>query len=521
MIPHPAGFLRPTSRSLRSRLMIGIAVTTLLVLICTTVVVSSLIRQMMYDEFDGLLEAKARALATMIEQEGEAIQVEFAEHQLQEFARRERPEYYQVWKADGSVIARSRRLGDGALPLVLGSRIAPGVQAVTLPDGRPGRAVGVRFLPRVEGERLATAPLVPQTEETDDLDDQDEVDFASRTSVTLVVARDTLEIDRKLSHLAWLHVGSALTAACLIVGVLAWLVTHSLRPVDDLAGQIGLIDEKSLAGRISVANAPDELQPVISRLNDLIARLNAAFQREKTFTADIAHELRTPLAGIGSTLAVALSRERDNSNYREAMRQTLRICERTQKMVETLLLLTRVEAGRETLDRAFVDVKLVLHDCWQTFAAHAAEKGLSIVWDCPTGLILSTDATMFRVLLTNLFDNSVTYADRCGQIRVECGLNDDSLLLRMANTGCALSEHEAEAVFERFWRADVSRTDTGIHAGLGLALCRRILSVLDGEIGVTIHDGLFDVAVTFDRKFVDVAPQEETGDVPVPEMCVS
>ena len=142
---------------------------------------------------------------------------------------------------------------------------------------------------------------------------------------------------------------------------------------------------------------PLELQPVQTRLNELLVRLQAAFLREKTLTADIAHELRTPLSGIRSTLEVALHRDRDDGEYRESMRNCLEICSQTQRIVETLLTLARLEDGRESVDRSCVDVEHVLLDCWQSFVERANDRALVTIWDCRSGVILNTDSAMFRV----------------------------------------------------------------------------------------------------------------------------
>jgi len=498
------------TRSLRSRLMIGVAVTTTLVMAASTGVTYSLIRGNLYAEFDELLGSKARTLATMIEQDGERIDLEFKEHLLQEFARSVRPEYYQVWREDGTVLARSRRLVNADLPRIMGSRVTPGFQSIELPDGRRGRSVGMRFLPHVEGERLVSRTSVVQTPEKDsDIEDLDEVDFSDRTYVTLVLAHDTDDLERTLSSIFWLLCGSAAVTVCFIIYVQGWLVSRNLQPMKELAQQINELDEQSLSSRIHVEDTPSELLPVETRLNELIARLEAAFHREKTFTADMAHELRTPLSGIRSTLEVSLSGNRDSKAYCKSMQKCLRICNQTQRVVETLLSLARLESDHEILDRAFIDLEYVLNDCWETFDQRAQDRDLRVRWNCASGVMLNTDPGMFRLLIVNLMDNAVSYTDLGGTIEVSTKLTETACEFRIQNSGCHLSTEEVASVFDRLWRADTSRTETGVHAGLGLALCRRILAVLGETIVVSVTNQHFQAVVTFSRDSVEVIREDE------------
>ncbi len=490
------------NQSLRFRLIVAITATTVVVLLGTTLLLYSQIHSSLYAEFDEHLGAKARALTVMIEQDGNLIDVEFDEHQIQEYGRSIRPEFYQLWAADGTVLARSRRLGDEDLPQVEGSSVAPGIVSLMLPDGRDGRLAGIQFLPHVDADLQDATSLTAKTDDDDDT--LEHADFARRAHLTLVVARDTADVERTLTRVVWLLSGCTLLAVVAIVGVLAWLVTRSLQPLDQLASQIEGIDANSLTERVHIDEAPSELRPAVRHLNELITRLETAFQREKTFAADVAHELRTPLSGMRSTLEVSLSRRRENQDYQAAMGKCLGICDQTQDIVETLLSLSRLEAGRERPEIAEIDVDTVLQDCWAPFDTHAHERGLDLQWDCETGVVLSTDPAMLRVVFCNLMDNAVSYTNTQGTIRITTFLAESEFRLRFTNTGCTLSLLDAERVFERFWRADSARSQTGQHAGLGLALSRRMIEVMGGTTAVSVEGGHFSISLAFNRHMVRI-----------------
>ena len=482
--------------TLRTRLMVAIAGTIVIILCATEYGLFVILRRQIYAEFDQNLDARTRSLAVMIEQQGEAILIPFQDFSMQEYARSMRPDYYQAWLEDGTVLARSRRLNEFNFPQLAGHMADPVVRSVTLPDGRAGRAAGIKFLPRIAGESLQLPPVPSKPDWDDDNENLDTIDFSGRVPVTLVVARDTLDIESSLSSLAWLLVASGTTATVSILAILAWLVTRSLRPLQTLARQIGDISEQCLSQRFQLADAPGELQPVVSRLNDLMNRLESAFSREKTFTADVAHELRTPLAGIRTLLEVGLRRHRDADSYRVFMEKCLRISSDTETIISTLLSLSRIEAGQATIENDLVDICGLLQRSWSPFIQRAVDRSVTIDWQCDQKALLYTDGDKLQVVLSNLLDNATRYVDAGGEILISAMRLGDRVEITVSNTGCELTADQVTHVFDRFWRADSARSETGIHAGLGLALSTRVVQFLGGEMRASVLDGRFVAVVS-------------------------
>lgn len=499
-------------RSIRSTLLRGIAWTITLVFTGVAVLLYGLIRQSLWTEFDALLGAKARALASMVRQNGDRFDIEFHEHPLQEFARQARPEYYQVWSDDGTVLARSRRLGTENLERLSGSLVRPGIGSARLPDSRPGRLAAVRFVPDLAGAGPDQQLL--RTDSGPDDDDLlvDSIDSPKRSHLTLVVARETRDIDIALRRAGWTLAGVFTAAIVLLHLTLTRVVANNLRPLDRLAGQIDAMSASSLSARLSIDDAPAELRPVVQRFNELMGRLQVAFARERTFSTDVAHELRTPLTGLRTILDVALSRPRNSEQYQGSIQECHAICDQTQRVVETLLTLARLESGRAAIDREIVDVAMVLEHGWQAFQKRAAQRRVNVTWEIASGTLLNTDANQFRMLLTNLFDNAVSYVDDRGNICIRAHVDRRGLQILVENTGCRLTSEQASRVFERFWRADTSRGETGTHAGLGLALCQRLATLLEGAIDVAVRDGRFAVRVRFPPTLVESIRCESDSD---------
>ena len=278
-------------------------------------------------------------------------------------------------------------------------------------------------------------------------------------------------------------VGAAATLACVLV--LAWITHRGLAPLRALAEAITKLDEHALATRLAGLEAPAELEVVIGRLDELLARLEAAFARERELTAEVAHELRTPLAGLRTTIEVALDRERTGDQYRTALAGCLAICDQTQRTVEILLSLARLDAGTVRARSEHVDVAALTGEIAADFIPRAAERSLELAIELQPSNT-EADADKLRIVLANLLDNAVSYADPGTTVRVEVA----TTTVRISNQ---TQLDDASQVFERFWRADGARTAG--HTGLGLALSRKLVEVCGGEITAELVEGRFVATV--------------------------
>jgi two-component system heavy metal sensor histidine kinase CusS len=306
-------------------------------------------------------------------------------------------------------------------------------------------------------------------------------------------------MDHALATLRWLLAGVGLTAVVAGVATMGGVVARGLRPLNTLANSIERVGTTNLSERITVNETPREMTPVVERLNELLARLQAAVVRERAFTADVAHELRTPLAGVSSALEVSASRPREASEYQEVMGKCLLATRRMQSMVESLLLLARADSRQLSSTSPPIEFDMLLWECWDLHAADAQRRGLQVGWtrSAEAGGRY-TDDTLLRIVLHNLFANAVTHCNAGGRIEIASDIPDtpnDAVRLRISNTGSQVPPGESQFVFDRFWRGDAARSDTGVHCGLGLALCRKLVEVLSGTIDATSDGGTFLVTV--------------------------
>lgn len=459
--------------SLRARLLISTGLGMSCVLLAAGLALYAAAQSLIYRELDQSLIQKITTLAGLIKEEQAGIELEFAESDMEEFRRSPRPEYYEVWLADGPVLARSPSLNGSDLPQADGPVDAPAVNAVTLPDGRPGRLASLRFRARRDEEDPPSGPS---------------------TRLAIALARDVDDQRAALANLRLALVLVGLGATALSVGLLAGLVSLGLRPADGLARRIAAIDENRLSTRFESAAMPGELRPIAQCLNNLLERLEEAFIREKTLTANVAHELRTPLAGLRTTLEVALSREREGAVYRSALAECLAICRQTESMMEKLLALARLDAAR-TSQRKPLDLDEVLKAAWKPFIKIAQARALRVDWDVTPGLRFRSDEETLGLVFGNILDNAVHHTDAAGHVWISAQKEHGEICIRIENTGSAVAPADAARVFDRFWRGNQARSRDGAHCGLGLALCKTAVESLKGAIRAESREGRFVIAL--------------------------
>jgi signal transduction histidine kinase len=456
--------------TIRARLLLGTSLATAVILVGAGLMLYVFVRASLFAEFDMALRSSADALAALMEQNAQGVTLEPQAANLVEFARKRTPEYFAAWLDGGQRVASSPSLDDATLAHPAPAVGASITQAMILPDGLPGRQVTLSFIPAFED---AQGNISPGTQR-----------------VTLTVARHTKDLDRKLLRMIALLIGVGAAATLGAAGAMLLVVRRGLRPLDLLAGRISSIGRDDLSQRVELSDAPAELTAVVLRLNELLDRLQATVIRERRFTADVAHELRTPLAGLEAILDVCATRSRTAEEYERTLAKCQRIVRGMHAMVDSLMTLARADAGQLPVTLSTVPLAALVQECWSAFEPAAVAKGLNAVFEIDRELSLHTDAEKLRMVVNNLLDNAVSHADRDGSLRVETRRLDDPWVeLRIANSGSTLTDAQARRAFDRFWRGDAARRNTGVHCGLGLSLCRELVTVLSGEITASSDSG--------------------------------
>ncbi|MDA1264195.1 MAG: ATP-binding protein [Planctomycetota bacterium] len=364
----------------------------------------------------------------------------------------------QIWLDSGVVLTRSPEL-TGDLPRSLARGLAPTADWVVLPDGRDARAVGLRL--------TAPTPLGPRP-------------------VDVVVARANTEQQRALAQLGgllWIAWGAANVG---VAGVLYLVVRRGLQPLDRLGGEIQALDVRRLDAHFSAHGAPDELRPVVNQLNDMVARLREAFEREHAFSAHAAHELRTPLTGLRTTLELALRRERSPEDYTAAAQNCLAMTLQLQQTVQSLLELAR-PTGPLGLQFEMVDLPAYVRKLWQALD----RQSLTLETQSVGATEVRTDAALLERIVANLLSNAVSHAPAGSRLRCRIHSGARGARLLLANRAPELKPEDGPRTLQAFWRADRARSGTDQHSGLGLSLSSVAAERLEGQLRVRVSGGHF------------------------------
>ena len=478
-------------KTLRARLLLGSSIATAAILLGAGLLVYVLVRASLIAEFDLALNSIVRAVSALTEQNAQGVKLEPEAANFPEFKRKNAPDYYAVFVDDGKVVAKSTSLGNQPLPHPTPTPGATVTEVVTLPDGLPGRQTTLTFMPPFEDAQGNTTP--------------------GTRVVTVTVARHTDVLHQKLAGLAWLLTGVGAVATLGAALAMLLVVQRGLRPLGLLASRIASMGSGNLGDRIELADTPDELAAVVLRLNELLDRLQSTLLRERRFTADAAHELRTPLAGLETILDVCATRPRPTEDYVKVLAKCHRIVRGMHAMVESLMTLARADSRQLAVALSRVSLATLVKDCWTAQQPAAVTKSLRVSFDIDRRLAIDTDVEKLRMIVNNLLDNAVNYSDPDGWVRIEAHSEGEGIELAISNSGSTLNDEQARRAFDRFWRGDAARRNTGIHCGLGLSLCRELAAVLDGEITATSEPGgVFLVRVLLPHHSADSPP---AGDV--------
>lgn len=390
---------------------------------------------------------------------------------------------YVIQNADNRTVASSTTAySEVPPPVILSASFGD------LPEG-PRRILKVQVYKR---RALPTEPLEP---------------------LTVVFSASAASLERLLNNLMLSLGGFGLIAAA-ATALVARAVAHvALRPMRDTADVIGTIDEKSLDRRIDVARLPVELAPVGHRLNDMLARLESAFAQRKQFLADASHELRTPVAGLVTTLEVALRRRRDHDDYVRTLESCLSDARLLHQLIIALLDQVRSERFDTQVELAPVPVSTLLRHCGHLAATLGAAKNIRVEQEIPDNLLVITDEQKLRSIVVNLLSNAIEYTPPGGTVRLLAqlappqtgatplpspassalpdGLDPAAfsatarrLVVRVIDTGPGIAPEHLPNLFEPFYRADAARTNPEHHLGLGLSIVRAHVQALGGECTV-------------------------------------
>jgi len=298
------------------------------------------------------------------------------------------------------------------------------------------------------------------------------------------MARDRAEVHR----LAWglVVAGSAVLLFGLMGG--AWLVHRALQPIRDISLAAQKVATGDLTQRIASSASGSELGQLVNVLNSTFARLDAAFTQQARFTADAAHELRTPVSVMLAQSQDGLASACENAEHREAFEASQRAAHRMRRLIDSLLELARLDAGQESPARQPCDLATIAADGLKLVRPMAAQHGIQIHAEL-VAAICPGDGDRLAQVVTNLLTNAVEYNHEGGEVHVSTRHDNGTVALVVRNTGPGIATEDLPRIFDRFYRADKARGSGAGHTGLGLAIVKAIVQSHGGSLHAASEAG--------------------------------
>ena len=258
----------------------------------------------------------------------------------------------------------------------------------------------------------------------------------------------------------------------------------SIAPIHNVINTANKISKANIAERISLPPHNDEIHALTSTINGLLNRLEDALLRERQFTSDASHELRTPLSIIKGTLEVLIRKPREVIQYEEKVSYCISETDRMTRLIDQLLLLARYDTGKVNPVKTEFLFSEIIEMVLQRLDPLLEDKRISVNRDIDKNLILNADPGMTEIILENILTNAIKYSGNESSIDIKAVRNGSGILFSVKDYGIGMTEQQIKNIFDRFYRADASRSSEAGGFGLGLAISKKLCDIQDIKINV-------------------------------------
>lgn len=482
-------------RSLPRQLFLYLVPGILLVLVVAGIYLEVLLDKQLVAYFDTTLDAKARSIFALTEQDEDGVELEVYDVALPSFSQITDPDYFHIVNSSGETLFVSPSADGFAQNLPASEELNEQgvIEAFVsldrhesllhyfdheLPDGRSGRWIALSYFPRIDDDDddQNTIPSAQALEQALSVRDKQLAEGLVLTNGVLIAPERVLTFvgtsRSALDQLLWaIDIALLLTGiviAAAIVFIVGFGIRRAIAPLDKLGADIAALDERSLNSRITLTKPSTELNVLVKQFNLLLERLETAFSRERQFSADVAHELRTPIAEMRNLIEVS-TRFPDNKVLAAAYSaDLLGSTERMQRVVEQLMLLSRAEQDSIDLGGP-INLVSLLRTQIESLRAKATVRGMNMRLTTDSESLKVMGLNVWPLIMANVLDNTIYHASEASTINCELHAFQESFSLIVSNPCSDLEEADMAFLSSRLWRKDSARTDSS-HSGLGLAL---------------------------------------------------
>lgn len=479
-------FFQHLSRSLLPGFLIALIISGLLIRL--------LMGQSLTTEFDLSLNSRAQALMAITEQDEDGVELEVYPEALNRYFLDSEPDYFEIHNQSGLRLFYSESLAANETLEVASTESIDGIIDRPLPDGRSGRVIRQTYYPKIDLD-----------------DDESKRSFEQRTNknsqhafsasgvpvkvngitvtpdeVTVTVATSRESLDHTLNQLNLILILTGVLTTSVVLVLQRRALGRAVRPLQEMSEQISKLGVERIDQNLFLSYPILELDVLKTQFNEMLGRLNAGFQRERRFSSDIAHEIRTPLAEL-RTMTEVMHRWPDDQNLKDSFHDDLlNTVERMERLIQNLLELSRSELGLNG-KQGLVDLSALIPRVVASHNVEFSSRNLTVKTVIPDGFIFVKGCDIWPSILENLINNAATYSTPGSNIEIVLSRGDinESLELCISNDTSDIDEEDLHKLFDRLWRKDQSRTG-GYHSGLGLSL----VSMYATSVGFSVSAAL-------------------------------
>jgi two-component system heavy metal sensor histidine kinase CusS len=317
-----------------------------------------------------------------------------------------------------------------------------------------------------------------------------------RPAVRLIVGVDVAPFGKTLHAFLTALTLLTLGGVALVMWLGYWIARVGLRPLQRLSREAQALRPKATAQQLGVTELPLELRDLATAFNGALGRLEAAYQQLEAFNADVAHELRTPLANLIGSTQVALSRQRSAPEFQDVLQSNLEELERLRSIVNDMLFLARADQGEAANELAEVVVAREVEKTIEFFEFVLDESGTTVHVDGEAQARATINTALFRRALSNLLQNAIEHSRPGSRLAVSIARRAGAVWVSVSNPGSTIAAAHLSRLFDRFYRVDAARHDDGaLHGhGLGLAIVKAVANMHGGAVSATSADGVTTIA---------------------------
>jgi two-component system heavy metal sensor histidine kinase CusS len=308
-------------------------------------------------------------------------------------------------------------------------------------------------------------------------------------SRVIQVAYDRSEEDKLLAEYRGRILPLLAVSLLLSVAVGYEIARRGMKPVARISETAGRIRSTTLGERLPAGEFPAELDLLARTFNEMLDRLQESFDRISRFSADIAHELRTPLSNLRGEVEVTLGKTRSPEEYRDTLSSFLEEAARLSRLIESLLFLARAEHPETQIQRERLDVVQVLAGVREFYEAAAAESGVTLGMEAGIPVPAELDRPLLQRAVGNLVENALAHTARGGRVTLAASRDNGKVRIEVSDTGCGIAAEHLPRVFDRLYRVDRSRTAATGGTGLGLAIVKSIAELHGGRAEIASQVG--------------------------------